>query len=103
MDDKLNSQGIPIRSNREWRELAQKTVAEHEQLMKAVQVLIVDIEAMQPRSSPDSRGGKESHWFGPFSEFDEQEDGVIVEWPNLAISFEALKNAFALAKLVGGR
>ena len=57
-----------------------------EDLIKAVKSLLSDIEAMQ------DRGRRSDEWFGRFSEFNVTEmDGALVEWPNLAISADAVK------------
>lgn len=55
-----------------------------DELIKAVKSLISDIESMQTR---------DPNWLGPFSEYEDSEDGdgIDIEWPNLAISVEEVK------------
>jgi hypothetical protein len=58
------------------------------ELIKALKSLISDIESMQ------SSGTHDSNWFGPFSQHEMGLDDLMeVEWPNLAISLEAVKAA----------
>ena len=54
-----------------------------EELIEAMKSLLIDIESMHD--------DKKSTWFGPFSEC----DGSNVEWPNLAMSSQALKDVLA--------
>ena len=51
----------------------------------ALQALLGDIEAMQ--EAPDH--------YGAFSQYIEGEDGVTIQWPNLDISVEYVRKAFA--------
>lgn len=55
--------------------------------------LFGDIGEMQVHSDKH----KERQWFGPFSAFNFDKEGyVTIEWPNLMLSFEWLKNALTL-------
>lgn len=60
-----------------------------EALLKAITSLLSDVEGMQqrPQTFPEE--------FGPFSDYDDtgRDDGVTIDWPNLAISKEAVKQA----------
>lgn len=59
-----------------------------ESLIKALKSMIVDIEAMQVNAT--------SYDFGPFSEFTNDIESVMIEWPNLAISLEDVKKQLLL-------
>jgi hypothetical protein len=53
------------------------------ELIRAVEILVLDTTAMQSRNDPD--------WFGDFSIWEENPNGAMIEWPNLAIDLEALR------------
>lgn len=61
---------------------------------KAARRLLADIDAMR-KSMPGEL--KPDMWFGPFHESriedDDWLDWMIIEWPNLAISADALREA----------
>lgn len=59
----------------------------NENLLKALKSLISDIESMQPF--------KDNTLFGPFSDHQYDDEGEVIEWPNLAISLEEAKKAVA--------
>lgn len=68
-----------------------------EDLIAAVRALIIDVENM--RCEPNAPLLQTEHWFGEFSEHEENEHGdMIVEWPNLSIDIQRLKVALALAE-----
>jgi hypothetical protein len=57
-----------------------------EKLIQALKSLIIDIESMQDKELTE--------YFGPFSESFENDDGnTVIDWPNLAISLDDLKQA----------
>jgi hypothetical protein len=56
-----------------------------DRFIKAALSLISDIKAMQTEG--------DTEWFGDFSGYEENPNGVIIEWPNLAISYKELEEA----------
>jgi hypothetical protein len=54
-----------------------------DEIHKAAKSLLSDIESME---------GDRRHWFDGFSEFRLNDDGTVaIEWPNLALSAERLR------------
>jgi hypothetical protein len=65
---------------------------EEDELIDAVKALIVDIESMSCIPDDTSFEPDSGHWYGEFTEYEENDDAeVIIEWPNLAIGVEKIK------------
>jgi hypothetical protein len=70
-----------------------KVVNEDNELINAVKGLISIVETMSCIPNDDTGVGDSGHWYGEFTEYEENyDDGeVIIEWPNLTICVEKIK------------